>query len=215
MSRFVRFFVHASLAAFILLAVGTICHEAGHALVATMNGAVIAEVNVLGVRVYPPIALEPRAGYWGYVTWMGELSPKADLWTSAAGSAATWIVSLFALILRLRRSPPRFGTYRATVHLAFLAYSLDAALHTLPVVGFPVTVFFGAREPGPRVSELYYAATALGVSHSTLMAFIFGDPLLSLGVVLGGAARSGGRGTSAVAPAGGASPRGGRVEKRR
>jgi len=158
-----------------LFVLGTLAHEIGHGLAATLFGARLVRLNVLGVQLYPALAWDFQPGYFGRIWWQGQLTPGQRAWELLAGNLATMAVSVVALPLYLCLRP------RKLAHTALLSLSLfflDTLAHTLPTFGLPMYLFFGRRSV-ETVSEGYLAAIALGAPGWVFQAAIVGYALLA------------------------------------
>lgn len=173
-----RFLGHVGVAGG-LFVLGALAHEAGHGLAATLFGARLVRLNVLGVQLYPALAWDFQPGYFGRIWWQGQLTPGQRAWELLAGNLATMAVSAAALPLYLRLHP------RGLAHTALLTLSLfflDTLAHTLPTLGLPMYLFFGRRSV-EAVSEGYLAAVALGAPGWAFQAAIIGYALLAAALI--------------------------------
>ncbi len=139
---------------------GTLLHEAGHAISAVLFGARLTYLNVLWLDLIPSLRWNPLPGYFGYMRYEGDLTPIQHGIVGLAGSLSTVFVAVAAqIILWLTR--PRRGVVRLAV-LTGCFFWLDVLTHTLPTLGIPAYLFFGVAETTPR-AEAYLAAVALGM----------------------------------------------------
>jgi hypothetical protein len=149
--------------AFVVLWVGTLVHECGHALVGVACGVEVERMNVLGVDLYPRLRIDYQAGYFGRVWFSRGLSYPQDEWMRAAGSLSTLAVAMACqAALWLRPSQRR---WLQTLIVGFCFSWLDIFWHTsLALLGRRSMIY----------AEAYSALVALGVPRLALSAAIFG-----------------------------------------
>jgi hypothetical protein len=147
--------------AFVVLAVGTLIHECGHALAGIAFGARVERLNVLGLDLYPSLRFEHASGYFGRV-WLDRSLPEiADHWMRSAGSLSTLGLALiFQAALWAR--PPRRRWMQLLV-VGFCFSWLDVFWHTsLALLGWRSMMY----------AEAYSALVALGAPAWALSAAI-------------------------------------------
>lgn len=160
---------------------GVLLHEAGHVLSALIFGARLTRLNVLGLEFLPSLRWQPMPGYYGYMTYQGDLTPVQDSLVSLAGSLATFSTAVVAqLVLWLIK--PRPGAGRLAV-LALCFFWLDILTHTLPTLGIPAYLFFGSRTLTPA-AEAYRSAVALGMPGPLFQVLAVGLSLALLALTL-------------------------------
>jgi hypothetical protein len=143
-----------------LFVLGVFVHEAGHAAAALAFGGRLTGINVLGMRLLPTFGWDFQAGYYGFMSYKGDLTPAQMEIVSLCGSMATFALALAAQAVwwtgPLRRGWPRWAV------LTVCFFWLDVLTHTLPTLGIPAYLFFGKHEIS-RAAEAYLAAVALGM----------------------------------------------------
>jgi len=173
-----RLFIFAA----VLTVVGASLHAAGHVSVATVAGARVVGVNVLGVEIVPHVAWRPRSGSYGWVHQTGALTPRQIALVQIAGSGTTWLVSLLAaLSYRLRRRLR--GPLLRSARLALACLWADVVIHTLPVASVPIEWWLGLRRGVHPFGELHAGAVALGMPTVVVLALVFATPLLVAGLI--------------------------------
>ena len=160
-----------------LFAVGVLVHEMGHVVALWAFGARLGGLYILGFKLYPRLLWRPLPGYYGYVYYEDTLPMAQQQTLLLCGSLATFAVALIAQVALWITRP-----CRGRVRLAFLTlcfFWLDILTHTLPTMGIPAYLFFGARTVS-QAAEAYLAAVALGVSPVIFQASVVGVSLLLL-----------------------------------
>jgi hypothetical protein len=159
--------------AFGTLWVGTLVHESGHALVGLACGARVAEVNVVGLTVYPALGFVYRPGFLGYVRFDRVLPAPQGQYVRMAGSLSTLAVALLAQAI-LWIAPPR-RTWLRLIGIAGCFMWLDVAWHTaLTLVGLRSMAY----------AETYSALVALGTPPWLAAGTLLGVPLALLALTL-------------------------------
>jgi hypothetical protein len=118
-----------------VLWLGTLVHEAGHALVGMAYGLRVKEINVLGLNLYPVPRFHVWPGYLGYVRFEGALPHRqADLYVTMAGSLGTLVTALLAQVALWMRPPRRVWPRLILTGVCF--FWVDILWHTsLTLVG--------------------------------------------------------------------------------
>lgn len=180
----IRWLLHPIAAAGVILVIGTLLHEGGHALAGAVAGAQIDAFVVLGLRLYPSLEWVPSEGLFGYVSYDRALAGDARAWMQIAGSAATWAVALLALWTWRWPSRTERWTTARSAHLAGCFLWVDVFCHSLPYVGMPMYLAFGRSVRDAGTSELVFGATQLGLNEYWVLAAVFAQPPLALWVLV-------------------------------
>jgi hypothetical protein len=137
-----------------VLWLGTLVHEAGHALVGTAYGLRVTEMNVLGLNLYPRLRFHVQPGYFGYVLFEGAMPHRqAGQYMTMAGSLSTLAVAVLALAVFWVWPPRR--TWPRLILTAFCFSWVDLLWHTsFALVGLRDRSF----------AETYSALVALGAA---------------------------------------------------
>jgi hypothetical protein len=155
------------------LPVGVLWHElAGHGLTGVLCGGRIASLEILGVQLYPGPTWIGWQGHYGWCDVVGLTSATAESVVALAGSMSTWAVSVAALaVLWVRRAwfAPSERRWRRAALVALSVWWIDLLLYTLPSWGLRHSILWG-----PRYSEPYEAATALGVPGPLFQGLVVG-----------------------------------------
>jgi hypothetical protein len=117
-------------AIFLAIPLATLAHELGHFIVAEALGA--SDVS-LHYRIF-----------WGYVSYAGGLSPRADWWVALAGNAVSWALAVGGFLLSHTGLPPGLRS-------AARIFGMAEMVHTL--VAYPLFSLGGL--PGADWSVIY------------------------------------------------------------
>lgn len=150
---------------------GVLLHEAGHIVAAWMFGAQLTRLNVLWLEIVPAIRWNPIPGFYGYMSYAGDLSPRAQDLVELVGSLSTFGVAVTAQA-GLWLACPRRGIARWMM-LTLCFFWLDILTHTLPTLGVPAYLLFGARTITSS-AEAYLAAVSLGMPGWLFQALVIG-----------------------------------------
>lgn len=161
---------------------GVLLHETGHTVTAYVFRAQLTHLNVLGLDLFPSLRWAPEPGYYGYMSYEGDLTPVQHGLFDLAGSLST-LGAAVAAQLGLWLTHPRRGAARWGM-LTLCFFWLDILTHTLPTLGIPAYLFFGARTITAS-AEAYLAAVSLGMPGWLFQALTIGVSitLLTLTVV--------------------------------
>ena len=160
---------------------GVLLHEAGHVAAGGVFGARLTSLNVLGLDLLPSLRWNPMPGYYGFMDYSGDLSPSARDLVDLAGSLATLGVAVAAQ-LSLWLTRPQRGIIR-WVNLTLCFFWLDVLTHTLPTLGIPSYLFFGARTT-TQSAEAYLAAGSLGMPGWLFQALAVGLSIVPLAMTI-------------------------------
>lgn len=164
------------------LGVGSIIHEGGHVLGATMCGQKIEAIAVApGIQIYPVLQ---KRDWPGYATWI-ELSPSEDEscngWIFLMGSLTTAALSYAGVIVLVLLRPT--GLFLRLLMVFTAAFAADIVCYTfLPLVGLRHWIFFGGTQAEPLIGAraigipdvLFFSALALhAVLVSIALAYSF------------------------------------------
>lgn len=173
MGRYVTWGMAGILIALGTLWIGTLVHESGHILIALVCGANVAELNVLGLTLYPSLYFAPRPGYFGYVRFDAPLPAPRVQYMQMAGSLSTLALALLAQAV-LWLGPPRRTGLRLINSAACFMW-VDVVWHTVPVL-------LGRRESG--YAETFTALVTLGVPRWLAAGVLLGISLTLLVLTL-------------------------------
>lgn len=159
------------------LVVGTLWHEVmGHGVAALACGGRIAEVELLGVRIYPRLHWLGWPQRYGACETAGVDGEIARQFVSLAGSLSTWSVAVLAVALLWLR---RWNPWPSTLLTGLGIWWIDLFTYTLPSWGLRRSILWGQS----HYSEPYEAAVALGVPGPVFQGFVVASSLL-LGAAL-------------------------------
>lgn len=158
MSRLVRlrFAAKIALVTILIYPLGVVCHEVvGHGLVGVLFGGHINRVEILGFDVYPRLAWKGWMHRYGECDVTGMGSETGESWVALGGALSTWLVSVAAIAVLIRRKACR----RSAIVAALGLWWMDMFTYTLPSWGIPRSIFWGQR----KFSEPYEGAVGLGM----------------------------------------------------
>lgn len=144
----------------VMVFLNLIVHETGHVFTSNHYGAKIVSVEILGWEMYPDFEFQGFQKYLGKVSYSGSFIPTQNGIIALMGSGATWIMSIFFLLVLYGARNQLYTRFKTQTVLLF---------GSLMFLDF-VTYSFGLRFTG--VNEPMRAANYLHVPWGPMLAAV-------------------------------------------